>query len=184
MTGHKGAPPGLAFENEEKLVAPIKKLSLGVFLTLGAMCLVHSLHYYPQLPDIVATHFGFDGRPDAWSDKQSFFRVYLLALALCVGVFPGIAFGASRLPLSMISLPNKSHWLAPERRQATFDFFFQYFLWFGSATVLLHFDVMHQAFQVHLGRAEALQHPMLSLVLYLGFTALWCVGLFLRFSKK
>lgn len=162
---------------------PLKKLALVVFLSLSAMCIAHAVHYYPLLPDTVAMHFGLDGRPDAWSAKESFFTVYMATVAASAVAFLAVAFGLSRIPVSMISLPNKGYWLSPERRQATFDFLFQYFLWFGSATMLLLFDIMHQAFQVHLGREETLQHPGLSLALYLGFTAIWCVGLFVRFAK-
>lgn len=162
----------------------LKKLSVTVLLSLSALCTAHALYYYPQLPDIVATHFGATGRPDAWAPKEAFLNVYLFTLAFCTVIFLGISFTASRLPVSMINLPNKSYWLAPERKQETLDFLFHYFLWFASATILLLCDVMHQAFQVHLGRSEVLPHPVVSLACYLGFTALWIAGLLMRFGKK
>lgn len=162
----------------------LKTLSVLLLLTLTALCTAHALYYYPQLPDVVAMHFGATGRPDAWAPKEAFLKIYLLTLAFCSAVFLGVAFVLSRLPVSMINLPDKAYWLAPERKQETVDFLFHYFLWFASATVLLLCDVMHQAFQVHLGKAEVLPHPVTSLVCYLCFTALWVAGLIVRFAKK
>jgi uncharacterized membrane protein len=161
-----------------------RRLSQGLFLGLCVLCIVHAVYYYPQLPDKVATHFGPDGRPDAWSSKQAFFGVYMTTLSLSALVFLGIAFGISYVPVSMVSLPNRDYWLSPERKKETYSFIFHYFLWFACATILFLLDLMHQAFQVHLDRVDALHHPMLSLGLYLGFTALWCVGLFVKFARR
>jgi len=162
----------------------LKKVSVALLLTLTALCSAHALYYYPLLPDIVATHFGATGRPDAWAPKAMFLKIYLLTLAFTTAVFLGIVFALSRLPSSMINLPDRGYWLAPERKKETVDFLFHYFLWFASATILLLCDVMHQAIQVHLGKAESLPHPVASLACYLGFTALWLAGLFMRFAKS
>jgi hypothetical protein len=47
----------------------------------------------------------------------------------------------------------------------------------ASATILLLFDVMRQAFQVHLGKTEALPHPMMSLGVYIGFATVGGCGI-------
>jgi hypothetical protein len=86
--------------------------------------------------------------------------------------------------VSLINLPNKDYWLSSEHKQETFDFLFCYFLGFASATLLLLLDMIHQAFQVHLGRANTLSHPMLGLGLYVGFTVIWSIGLLMKFAKK
>lgn len=145
---------------------------------------MHALYYFFLLPDTVASHFGSSGRPDAWSSRNLFIIVYLVSVGMTGVIFLGIIFGIPQFPHIMINLPNKDFWLSEERREETFHFFFHYFLWFGSATLLLLLDIFHQSFMVHLGRAVSLQHAWLSIILYLGFSVVWSVGLFVRFMGK
>jgi len=162
----------------------IRRLSLAVFLTLCVLCVAHAAWYYPQLPDKVASHFGPSGQPDAWSTKTFFVAFYLVITGINALLFLGISFGMSKIPVSLINLPNKDYWLSEERKQKTFDFMFHYLLWFASATLLLLLDMFHQSFQVHLAKADSLSHPMLSLGLYIGFTVVWSIGLLVKFGKK
>jgi uncharacterized membrane protein len=144
----------------------------------------HALWYYPQLPDKVASHFGASGQPNAWSTKTFFVAFYLVIIGISVLFFLGISFGISRVPVALINMPNKDYWLSGERRNKTFDFMSQYFLWFGSVTLLMWLDLLHQSFQVHLGKVNSLPHPMLGLGLYIGVTILWIIGLIVKFGKK
>ena len=162
----------------------MRRLSLAVFLVLCAMCVVGAIWYYPQLPERVASHFGPSGQPDAWSTKRSFVTFYLMTTGFCALVFFGISLGIYKIPQNLINLPNKDYWLSPERQKTTFDFMFQYFLWFASATLLLMLDMFQQSIQVQLGKTQSLPHPKLSLGLYIGFTIVWIIGLIVKFGKK
>ena len=44
--------------------------------------------------------------------------------------------------------------------------------------------VFHQSFRVSLGLVERLTHVGWELGIFLGFVALWCLGLFRRFQSK
>jgi uncharacterized membrane protein len=162
----------------------IRRISLIVFLVLCVLCVAQAAYYYPLLPEKVASHFGLSGQPDAWSTKTSFITIYLIVTGFLMLVFLGISFGMSKINVSLINLPNKDYWLSPERKQQTFDFMFIYFLWLASATLLLLLDMFHQTFQVHLGKANTLSHPTLSLGLYIAFTVLWSIGLIIKFGQK
>ena len=161
-----------------------RRVSLVVFLVLCALCVIHALYFYPQLPDKVASHFGPSGQPDAWSSKASFVTFYMIVAGVLAILFLGISFGMSKIPLSLINLPNKDYWLSPDRKRETFDFIFHYFLWFASATFVLLIAMFHQSFRVHLGKAKSLEYPMLSVGIYIVFTILWCIGLYVKFCKK
>ena len=160
------------------------KVSLVVFLALCALCVIHALYYYPQLPDKVASHFGLSGQPDAWSSKTSFVTFYMVTAGVLAILFLGICFGILKIPLSLVNLPNKDYWLSPERKQETFDFIFHYLLWLGSGTFVLLIAIIHQSFRVHLEKAKSLEYPMLSVGIYIVFTILWCIGLCVKFYKK
>lgn len=80
---------------------------LGIALTVVAA---------QYLPERVATHFNFSGAPNAWASNLVntlfFSAMYLLMNSL----FLAIPWFVQKLPVSMINMPNRDYWLAPERR--------------------------------------------------------------------
>jgi uncharacterized membrane protein len=162
----------------------MRNISLIVFILLLLLCIGHAMYYYPLLPDRVASHFGASGRPDAWSSKESFVKIYLIVVAVIALLFPGIGLILRKTPPSMMNLPNKDYWLSPERKDETIAILYRQFLWFGSATLLLLLDIFHQSFRVHLGKAQALDHPIASIVVYVVFTTFWSIGLIMKFKLK
>jgi len=162
----------------------MRNISLIVFILILLLCLGQAAYYYPLLPDRVASHFGASGRPDAWSSKESFVKIYLIVVAFIAVLFPGIGIIVRKIPANLMNLPNKDYWLSPERKQETVAVLSRQFLWFGSATLLLLLDMMHQTFRVHLGKAQALEHPWTSIVAYVVFTTAWSIGLIVKFARK
>lgn len=162
----------------------MKRLSLTVFLALCALCVAQAVYYYPRLPETVASHFGLNGQPDAWSSKTFFVAFYLVMTGICVGLFVGVTLAMPKIPVWAINLPNKDYWLSEDRKQSTFDFLFHYFLWFASATLVFLLHTFHQAFQVHLGKADGLTHPLLSVGIFIGFSVVWSLGLLVKFGRK
>lgn len=146
--------------------------------------MAQAIWYYPQLPEKVASHSGPSGQPDAWSTKKFFITIYILTTGGCALILFLISFGLPKIPVSLINLPKKDYWLSLGRRKKTFEFLSQYFLWFASATLIFLLDMFQQSFQVHLGKAQSLPHPLLSLGLYTGFTVVWSIGMVIKFKKK
>ncbi|HMK37291.1 MAG TPA: DUF1648 domain-containing protein [Desulfomonilaceae bacterium] len=160
-----------------------EKIPLYVWLVTCAIAVMHACYYYPQLPAVVASHYGPSGNPDAWSGKQEFATFQFLIIGFVAVFFTVLPYVVSLVPVSLINLPNKEYWLAPERRTDTLRFFRYYPLWFASATMLLIIDVFHQVFLVNMGKEKALGHPAWSIALYMVFSVAWAAGLFLRFRK-
>jgi Protein of unknown function (DUF1648) len=44
-----------------------------LFLPLVAFAVLQCLHIYPQLPDVMASHFDAHGTPNGWQPKSAFF---------------------------------------------------------------------------------------------------------------
>lgn len=162
----------------------MRSLALALFAGILLLCIAQAAYYYPFLPEKVASHFNASGMPDAWMDKGSFITTYLLVTSFAALLFPAMNLLLRILPLSMINLPNKDYWLAPKRKDAAFDRLASFFLLFGAATLALLLDIFHQAFLVSLGRAQSLEHPVVSLVLYVGFTAVWSIVMIRGFRRK
>lgn len=158
--------------------------SLVVFVILLALCLVLIGHYYPRLPDPLASHFGRDGTPDGWMSKASFLDFALTLLGIFSLLFVGLRFWLRKIPVSLINLPHRDYWLAPERREATLEFIARHLMWFGSATLALFADMFHQTFRVNLGQAGHLEHPVLTLVVYLVAIFSLLLVLLVKFGRR
>ena len=162
----------------------MRKTAVPLFILLLLLCIAQVTYYYPLLPDRVASHFGASGRPDAWSSKESFVKIYFIVIAFIAVLFPGIGLMLRKAPTDLMNLPNKGYWLSPERKEETVDVLSRQFLWFGSATLLLLLDIFHQSFRVHLGKAQALDHAWISIVVYVLFTTFWSIALIVKFMRK
>lgn len=160
------------------------KLFLLIFLSLSLLCLLQAWYYYPRMPELVASHFGPTGKPDAWMNKASFLHFYVIVVAGLMVLFSVLGLLVSKFPVQLMNLPNKSYWMAEGRRQTTLDLLCSSFLWFASATMILLLDIFYQVFQVQLGKAKTLTHPVLSLGIYISFTVILTVGLLIRFLRK
>ncbi len=110
---------------------------LYVFLML--LGLLQWAHVYPQLPDIMASHFSGHGTPNNWQPKQAFFL--LMGVVVLISAIPTFVVPRrlASMPEDKINLPNKSYWLAPERREDTFRFVRVKMAWFGCALLFCCF---------------------------------------------
>lgn len=121
-----------------------------LYLLLVVFAVLQFAHVYPLLPDVMASHFTGHGTPNGWQPKQAFF--VLIAVVIVTSAIPTFVV-PRRLPLmppEKINLPNKSYWLAPERREETWRFFRTQMAWFGCALLLLLLYAMSEAINANL----------------------------------
>jgi uncharacterized membrane protein len=160
------------------------KLPYAVFFAAAALCAMQALYYAPLLPQQVASHFGRGGTADAWMPSAYFIKFNLGVVAFLTVVLLAVSRRMRATDPAKLKLPNKEYWLEPARREETLDFISGYFLWFGSATLLLMLDVFHQVFRYNLFLAHELEHPGASLAVYVAFAIAWIAGFQLRFRKE
>ena len=88
-----------------------------------------------QLPEHVATHFGAGGAPNGWMTRAGHVRFTVLmgigTSAFVLGIFALIRYCGDR----GLNIPHKDYWLAPERRQTTYDFIQRQGFWFAGMLV-------------------------------------------------
>jgi uncharacterized membrane protein len=159
------------------------KIPYAAFLGAAALCVGQALHYAPLLPERMASHFGPSGTPNGWMLRDTFIKLYIGMVGFMMLTFLFASRKMRGLETSSINLPNKEHWMAPERRRETLDFISGYFLLFGAATLLLLLDVFRQVFRYNLFLSHSLEHPGTSLAVYVAFSLAWIAGLQLRFRK-
>lgn len=160
------------------------KLPAVAFFGAALLCAFQAFHYRTLLPERIASHFGPSGAPDGWMESSFFIKINLAVIAFLVLSLYSASNRMRTVDPAAMRLPNKDYWLAPERRAETIEFLSGYFLWFGAATMVLMLDIFRQVFQYNLFLTRELDHPRVSLGLYVGFALLWIAGLQLRFRKK
>jgi serine/threonine-protein kinase len=156
-------------------------LSVSLYFVLFAALLVARR----QLPERVATHFNAVGQADGWMSRDGHLMFFGLFGLLLPVLIVGLCYAVRFFPASMVNIPNREYWTAPERRRETYDFLFQHSLWFAPLAVAfiigLHFSLME---------ANSRPTPELPMGLFIpvvaGFligTVAWTVALVLRFRR-
>lgn len=87
-------------------------------MALAGVVLIHLsqwIYYYPQLPNRMATHFNGVGEADGWMtrDGLTLLNLGFLGLALFLGYL--LPWLMRFMPVSLVNVPNKQYWSAPER---------------------------------------------------------------------
>jgi uncharacterized membrane protein len=138
-----------------------------------------------ELPDRVATHFGFGGEPNGWMSRQgtvAFMAVMGLGLPL---LLVGVSSLVRVLPVSLINIPRREYWLGPERRSQAAMLLFRHMLWLACLVVCFMGGIQYtlvrsnQTMPPHM--PSGLIWPMLA-----GFLAaigVWIIALLRQFSN-
>jgi len=155
---------------------------LFLLLVLLFLAILQTVFYYPQLPNIIASHFAANGEANGWSSKQAFFLIYFAVLSLLLGVFLFLPLVLPRLPVSLINLPNRTYWLAAERKEQTLQFVRDRMWRAGAATMSFLIATFQLVIQANLRPEKRLSSTMWVLVgVYVLFIGRWVQGFHKRF---
>jgi len=158
--------------------ARFPKITYFLMLVAG---LLQWVRFYPLLPERMASHFGYDGRPNGWQPKDGFFLIMLLAVGLTFGMSFLVPRRIAARPDNRINLPHKAYWLAPARREETFRFITAQMAWFGCAVLFIVLFGTYLAIRANLSPDNHFDNETMIKVLaaFLLVTVLWIVH-FLR----
>lgn len=156
-----------------------------VFALLALYAAVHFSYYYPQLPDVVASHFNARGAANGWQTKSAFLQVFVGVSVLAAIIGFGIPKIIFAIPPQLINLPNKQYWLAPERRAETTQFFSTYFGWFGCAMYVILIVTFDYAIQSNLHPQNPPDPARMWYVLagFLLFSAVFTIRMLTKFLR-
>lgn len=142
------------------------------------------LWYAPRLPAIVPSHFDAAGIADGWMAKGPFLAFLAGVTVLYLGVFFVAVTLVRKTPESLINLPNKDYWMAPERAATTRRTVVRELFKMAAATQALHIVMTQLTVEVALGRRPGLGALWwLALAAYLGIMFWWAIALNRRFRR-
>src|ERR1700674_3110898 len=156
-----------------------------IFAVLAVGAAIYFSSYYPQMPDVVASHFNGRGVPNGWQTKSAFFGLFAGVSVLAAVLGFGIPRIIASVPPQLINLPNKHFWLAPEHLAETMAFLNSYFAWFGCAVfvvMILTFDYAIQS-NLHPDHRPDVSRMWYILAGFLAFVIVWIIRMILRFSR-
>ena len=131
-------------------------------------------HFYPLLPDTVASHWNGAGAPNGGMPRGPFVGIYAGVLAFMAFMFNALPGSIMKYPDARINLPNKQYWLAPERRARTGEVIARYMVEAGNATIVLLLVVFHFALAANTTEKRALpENFWLVIVAFAGYMVVW-----------
>ena len=138
-----------------------------------------------KLPDPVASHFDGRGVPDAWTSRGNYLTLLAAMAMFLPGIVVALCYVVRFLPVSMINLPHREYWLAPERRAATDLYLFRQSLWFACAAVLFLIAVHFTVIDANSKIPPRLSNPLLILSAggFLVAVVAWIIKLLWPFLK-
>lgn len=127
-------------------------------------------YYYTQLPDVVATHFGADGKPNDWMSRLNATLLVGGIQTLLPLFLLGVSWLSAKLPESMLNIPNREYWLRPDKREATLSHMQLLMSWIAVLTTAFMAVMSHLVFLANRD-SVALNIALAStaLVIYLAF---------------
>jgi hypothetical protein len=138
-----------------------------------------------QLPQQVATRFGFNGRPVAWMSRGSaigVFGAFGIGLPLFLVL---VSFALPLVPDRSVSMPNREYWLAPERRDLTYAYVSRQMLWL--ACIMVCFMTALTWLTVQANSSTPVQMPtqmfLTTFGVYLAAMAVWMLCFVRRFRR-
>lgn len=154
----------------------------GVFALVILIAAADVAWLYPQLPERVATKFGGGGQPVAWSTRAGFLTAHLVSFSLTALLMLGLRFALPWIPASMINLPHRAYWLAPERAGYTRQLVGDMILGLGSSLLAFLAALGHLTMSANLTSEPRLgpAFPVL-MGIYLATMLGFVVWLFVRF---
>jgi uncharacterized membrane protein len=153
-------------------------------LFVAAASLFEAARHWVAAPEVVASHFGATGAPDAYAPRTVFFTLQVMVTLLILGLTVGLPASLARVPTPFINLPHRAYWLDPSRREATLHTIATFFASFGTGTLLL----ILVAFELAVAANSRPDHrfdtglfwPVLGI--YVILVAYWTVRFYRRFA--
>lgn len=163
----------------------IDRTPVAVMLLLAVVAAAQFRHYYPQLPETIAVHFGRSGQANGWCGRACFFILYgAIEGVVALGGIAS-AFLRERMPTSFLNIPNKDHWLSPERHEESLVFFWTQTLWIEVMTLAFLIGIAELVFRANLAAGPPSlpgQFPLILIVFAAG--VVWqSVRIVRRFSR-
>jgi uncharacterized membrane protein len=164
---------------------PNTRLPNSIFFSMVALGAVQVSFYAPRIPEILGSHFSRGGFVNGWETRTAFFVTELAMIILATVVSFGIPRIIAAVPVSLINLPRKEYWLAPERREDTLAYIRVWSAWFGCGLLAFLLFAMELVFRANLRTPPQFNNAAFvpALLAFVALDTTLVLRLILHFSK-
>lgn len=151
-----------------------------LIIALTGVLLWQTWHYYPLLPETVASHFDGAGRPNGFQSRGFFFGLMWAIVLLMALAFVGIPRAIARINPRLLNIPNKDYWLLAGRVETLRLILNREMGWYGVAVIGFIVYVMQLVLDANVART-----PLNNTLMWTGlggFLAL-TIGWIVRFYR-
>ena len=139
----------------------------------------------PQMPAEVPAHFDAAGEPDRWSTRKGLVVTFIVIHAASLLTTLGMGYAIRWFPVSMVNLPNREYWLAPERSRNTYRVLFDLMCWVESGTILLMMGIFQLSYWVGVQQRTTINPEFFVLLgTYIAFVLGISAWIYIRFSRR
>jgi uncharacterized membrane protein len=167
-------------------IAASMRAARAAFLILLLVSGFQVLHYYPKLPEQVASHFDGAGEANGFQSRSMFLAFHAGAIVIPSVIFLLVPALLHRIPPALINMPRKDYWLAPGRRESSLALMAALLTWFGVASLALVTVVIELVLRANLPGGDGRLSPVLLWALlgaYFLFVGIWLCLVFTRFRR-
>jgi uncharacterized membrane protein len=151
---------------------------------LGFAWAAHLAYFLPQLPEPIASHFAGNGQPDGWMSRAGFVGFEACLVGFMAGVFLGVGWLGRRYGATLIHVPNREYWFAPERSEASSARLLQALLWLLAGVVAFVIAVNQLVFEANRSRAGLSGADLLAVMACAVLAVIaWSLHLYRRFLR-
>ena len=156
-----------------------------IFFLLVVLGAGQFAYYAPRTPGILGSHFAGSGFVNGWQTKIAFLSTELSMIVLATVVSFGIPRIIAAVPVSLINLPHKVYWLAPEQREDTLAYIRGWSAWFGCGLLAFLLFVMELVFRANLRTPPQFNNAAFvpALLAFVIFDTVLALRLILHFSR-
>lgn len=148
-----------------------------IVFILAVVGIVLAFYFSDFMPSLVATHFDINGMPNGWMSREGL-------LYFSVGIYILLTACFTLIPLKYMNIPNKDHWLAPERFAQTEAAVLTTYTRFGAATLIFVITMMVLVYRANMSAQVHLDGMVWVLVLaYVVYSIRWAIQFRSRFKK-
>src|SRR5438270_13960550 len=158
---------------------PSSTTPLYLWIALTILNAAQSLYFKPLMPPVMAQHFVRSGAPNGWTTPGSFYQLSWVLILLLGAVFFLLPKLLYRLPVSVINIPHRSYWLAPDHRARALAMMEEQMNWMGVAVAVLQLAAMYLVERANLNPQRQLDTVAFH-VIFIGFIV-YMIGWFVVF---
>jgi Protein of unknown function (DUF1648) len=166
---------------------PKKSIWMGLLAVamLSAAAFAYVFVTSASLPDVAATHFNVRGEPNALTSRNSYRGFMALLIVVIPLTLAGLPVVFARRWPQLLNIPNREHWLSPERIEATLSSLGARTALLAAATIGLQCFVHRLVLAANAAdRPELDQRTLLiGLGIFAAFMIGWIVSLYRRFRR-